>query len=181
MIGLGIDLIFYADSAMIDKIGFNPTLNQTLINVAGLVGLLLIIAVVGYTPRRLSGMVNFGLAALFNFINCLVIVPTNCEDCSQVFWQMGFVMLARVLISFQFSMFYVNQAEFYPVSIRTMGLGISGLFGTLALGISQIIIVGSGETGFNPFLFISMVALVTAILYCFAPETHKVASREQIL
>ena len=76
-----------------------------------------------------------------------------------------------MLMNFQFAVFLVHQTEFYPVSVRVIGLGIGGFCGAIAQGICQIVMIDSEEWGISPFFIIMIFQLLTAILYFPIPET----------
>lgn len=71
-------------------------------------------------------------------------MPANCEECSEAVLQLILVLIVKVLMNFQFALFLVHQAEFYPASVRVIGFSIGGFCGAVAQGICQIVMVDSG-------------------------------------
>ena len=93
---------------------------------------------------------------------------------------MALVMIVRFMISFEFSMYFISQAEFYPVSVRSVGIGTGGILGALCAGLSQVLMINTGEMGINPFLIISVMSLLSFLVFFWIPETLSMKSRDQI-
>lgn len=67
-------------------------------------------------------------------------IPLNCEGCSQATIQMGSIMVVRVIVEFFFAFYQNSISEFYPVSINAIGIGMGGVFGSIGVGISEVVV-----------------------------------------
>ena len=81
------------------------------------------------------------------------------------------VLIFRFIIQLQFSILMINLSEFYPVSIRSTGIGFHGIFGCLGFSLSLLLFTDVEEFAINPFILISVISLIIAILYFWVPET----------
>ena len=50
--------------------------------------------------------------------------------------QVGLVMVARFSIIFQFSVLLVALGEFYPTSVKAIGIAVTAIFGMIGIIIS---------------------------------------------
>ena len=97
---LFIDFIYFAHSTIIDRIGFNATLNQALLSSSEIIGVIFSLLFAVIAPRRFSGIVLYFICLVLSIIGMVVKVPADCADCFEVFIQMGLVMIARVIVVF---------------------------------------------------------------------------------
>ena len=110
LIVLLVDAVFMSYSVIIDKIGFNPALNQTLLTVSDLLGIVFSFFMVHLIKRKTSGIVIYLLSAILSLITFFIHIPSNCESCGLVFLQIGLVMTVRILIEFHVGILFVNLA-----------------------------------------------------------------------
>ena len=89
-------------------------------------------------------------------------------------------MLARFFNHFQFCIYLVNESEFFPVVVRSIGMGVTGICGSIGMIITQILFVNTQELGVNPFIIISMMYFILFILYFWVSETLGEKPRDQI-
>lgn len=83
-------------------------------------------------------------------------------------------------IGLQFSIFYVSQAQFYPVSIKYIAFGFGSIIEGISIAVPQLLMIDTGELGINPFLIVSLLAIGLFGLYFFVPETLNMKERDQI-
>ena len=89
---------------------------------------------------------------------------------------MGFVCFV-----FQTSVIYIHFVEFYPVSIRSIGLGIPTLFGSIGVFCSQVFIVSAFEVSLVlPFAIMTGAAVLGLMNYAFTTETLNTNPKDQI-
>ena len=123
-----INLIALSNGVIVGIIGFNATLNQTLINISELLSLPFLILLIPNIRRKKSGFIATSICSISSFLTIFIHVPSNCENCSSAFFQMMLILITRFLFYFQICVFQVSQTEFYPVSIRSIGIGAGGIF-----------------------------------------------------
>ena len=73
-----VDFIYYAHSTIIDRIGFNATLNQALISSSEMVGVVLSLILAIIFPRKFSGIILYFLSFALSMIGFIVKVPASC-------------------------------------------------------------------------------------------------------
>ena len=91
-----LDTSFISYSVIIDKIGFNPAINQSLITVADILGVLLSSIFIRGVKRQGSGLIIFGMCTLLSLCSYVLYIPSDCDDCWRIYLQMGIVMLVRI-------------------------------------------------------------------------------------
>ena len=79
-----------------------------------------------------------------------------------------------------YSIMVVNQNEFFPVSIRSVAQGTTGLMVALGNGLAYLLFTDTSEWGFNPFLLIGLLFMSIGIIYIWIPETLNMENRDQI-
>ena len=175
-----LDLLYTSHEAIISIIGFNPTLNQTLINISQFLTIPFLLIFASRIARKSAGLLLFFICTVLSLTTSFIEVPSNCEWCEESILQMTLVVIVRFMISFEFSMYFISQAEFYPVSVRSVGIGAGGILGALCAGLSQVLMINTGEMGINPFLIISVMSLLSFLVFFWIPETLSMKSRDQI-
>ena len=133
---LFMDLLYMAHSVIVDEIGFNPSLNQVLMSGSEIVSAILAIIVIPFIRRKRAGQF-FGVVGVLSSLALIWIqVPSNCEECPLKMIQVGLVMVARFSIIFQFSVLLVALGEFYPTSVKAIGIAVTAIFGMIGIIIS---------------------------------------------
>ena len=84
---------------------------------------------------------------------------------------MGLVLLIRALLNFQMGIFFASSAELYPVTLRSMALGLGAVFGSFGTFLSQMFMVDASEIGINPFFLLCLVYVLLIVCYVFIPES----------
>ena len=69
-------------------------------------------------------------------------------------------MIVRILIGFHFAILLINENEFYPVSVRSVAMGVAGMLVGIGYGISYLIFTDSDELGINPFLLLAILFMI---------------------
>ena len=83
----------------------------------------------------------------------------------------GLVLLAKLINSASFLLVYLQEAEIYPTSIRTTGMGFIYCCG-LFLGLPGPFITAMGKTEkWIPYLFMAGIGMFGAVTSSFIPET----------
>lgn len=173
-------MIYLAYSTMIDVIGFNPTTNQMLITSVEFVAFPLLIVLSNNVPRRSSALILFSISAVICLILLVLKVPSNCNNCYQVYLQMILLLITRFFFVFQISLFNLSGAELYPVTVRSIAFGIGGLLGAIGTLLSQIVFIGAQELGVSPFLILMVIFIIMIGSYVFLPETLGAKNQDQI-
>uniref|UniRef100_UPI00398E9096 organic cation/carnitine transporter 2-like n=1 Tax=Pristiophorus japonicus TaxID=55135 RepID=UPI00398E9096 len=119
----------------------------------------------------LSGSLFLGGIVLF-FIQ---LIPPNLSVFMTVL-----VMIGKFGTTCAFSMVYVHTAELYPTAVRNMGVGVSSMAGRLGSIISPYIFYLGIHHQFLPFILMGTLAVVSAILVLFLPETVNIPLPESI-
>ena len=91
-------LVYFSHSLIVAGIGFNPTLNQFLMNMSELACLPLILFVYTKFPMKGSSILLMLLGTTCSLISIFTKVPANCLDCAAVFVKMGLTMILHHLI-----------------------------------------------------------------------------------
>ena len=60
------------------------------------------------------------------------------------------MFVVRLLNTYQYSIFLVNHAEFFPVMIRGVAVIFIAAFGSLGSGLTQIVFINSSELASAP-------------------------------
>ena len=120
-------------------------------------------------------------SCIFSLITYLIVVPPNCEHCSQVFLQMGFIMMTRFLIMGQFTMGMINCNEAYPVSILAIAVGWEGALSSIGNALSFIIFSDVSQIGVNPFLLSALIFFLLFMTFIWIPETLGFKAGDQIM
>ena len=89
-------------------------------------------------------------------------------------------MIARFCIAFQFGLFFVSVCEFYPTSIKTIGLSVASFFGAVGTVISEVVLTATRQLAINPFLIIATVFGLVIVGYQWIPETYGMEPQDQI-
>ena len=100
-------IVYFSHSSIIAAIGFNPTLNQFLMNISELACLPLILFVFSSCARKVNLLLFVFLGTAFSLTSVFVKVPANCENCVAVLVQVGLAMLTRSCIPKQQTKLYV--------------------------------------------------------------------------
>ena len=122
-----ISIAYFAQSMNIDKIGFNPTLNQLLMNIAELLHVPILLLTVSIVRRQISGFVTMSVCCFLSLATYFLLVPSNCELCLEVYIQMGLILVARLFLLYQYTIGIMNFESFYPLSIHSVALGLHGV------------------------------------------------------
>ena len=93
---------------------------------------------------------------------------------------MALSMIVRILIGFQFAILLINENEFYPVSVRSVAMGVSGMIVGIGYGFCYLLFTDTDEIGVNPFLLMAIFFMIKAIAYIWVPETLNVPQRDRI-
>ena len=70
------------------------------------------------------------------------------------------------------------MAEFFPVSILTIGTGIPTAFGGLGLSITQFLLTSASEMNFNPFMMAGTFYFLIFVFVLPMPETYEMEPRD---
>jgi hypothetical protein len=105
-----IDFIFYSHFAISDIFGVNPVFNQLSMSIADSLGCLLMQFSIRIAPRTKTTLTLYSLSVLLTVITLFIQVPANCEGCESSLIQLGLVLIVRMAINAQFSLFFVHQA-----------------------------------------------------------------------
>ena len=165
----GLNFVFFAHTMNIAEIGFNPTLNQILISLAELAYVPFAFFFVNNIKRKLTSIIALLAMCIFSIITYFIIVPPNCELCSQVYFQMTFILLTRFLVMGQYSLSIINFNEAYPVSILAIAAGWLGTLSTVGATLSYIIFSDVSQVGINPFLLSGILFLMLGASYIWIP------------
>ena len=84
---------------------------------------------------------------------------------------MGSVMVVRLLVDFFISFYQNSISEFYPISISAIGIGMGGVWGSIGVGLSEVLVTSLVEEGVNIFITLAITFMILLILYYFMPET----------
>ena len=82
---LFIDFIYFGHITIIDRIGFNATLNQALLSSSEIVGIILSLSFSTIVPRKTFGMLLYFVSLILLIIGLLVKVPAGCIECFEAF------------------------------------------------------------------------------------------------
>ena len=165
-----IDLVGFSHSVITDEIGLNPTLNLILMSGAEIVALTTLNLIVPYIERRLASIVMALAGLTISLVLLLVKVPSNCEGCSLAVLQIGLVLIARFSIAFMTGLYFVAQSEFYPTSVKGVGVGAAAFAGNLGIVLAQIVLTDAKQLGINPFLIIGVCYLMAAVATSGCPK-----------
>ena len=178
--GLLMNVVYFSHSSIVAEIGFNPTLNQFLMNVSELACLPLILFLYSRLARKAGSIVFISLAAALSLASTFIRVPANCEECGAVFLQMGLAMLTRSSLISCISLNEMMLGEFYPTSINELATG------TFGLGLRPWQLGGRGlvhrleRVQHQPYLLITLLLLTIGLALLFAPETLGKEPQDQI-
>ena len=173
-ITLCIGIIYYAYSTAEDNYGFNPQLNQFLIGFSELMALPFSTAFAPTLPRKSAGLAFFLCSGLLSVGVWLVEVPSNCEYCPRVFWQMGLVMVSRFTFILGYSLFMLLLNESYPVSVKSIALFMNGIVISGSFVVAQILFTFDRVMGVHPFLLLALFYLMIVVMYIPLAETLEV-------
>ena len=100
------------------------------------------------------------------------IIANHSEDDETSKWGViGIVLLAKLINSASFLLVYLQQAEIFPTSIRTTGMGFVYCC-ALFIGLPGPFITAMGKTDRRvPYLFMAGLAMFGAVTSSFIPET----------
>ena len=174
------NVVYFSHSSIVGEIGFNPTLNQFLMNMAELACLPLILFVYSKFPRKGSSILLVLLGTTCSLISIFIEVPANCEECTAVFMQMGLAMISRFCIISSFSLNYMMIGEFYPTSISELAIGTLGLICAFGNLVGVVLFTDANEFSFSPYLLITLPMLVVGVALLMAPETIGKEPQDQI-
>lgn len=174
------DFVFYAYSAMGNRIGFNSVLNGYLIGMSQLLALPIAFIVCHSMPRQKSGLITFGTISILNIALSFINRPDTCIYCSEAIWQIVLVMVSSFCVEFQFVFIFQHLIEFYPTTIRTIGMGIPTATGAFGNFLSQLLIVSAIEKIGSAFPMVAVITALGTIAYIFAPETLNKPLTDQI-
>ena len=177
---LFIDLLYMAHSVIVDEIGFSPSLNQVLMSSSEILSVLLLTVVIPFIRRSRAGQLLGVVGVLSSFALMWIQVPSNCEQCPLKTIQLGLVMVARFCIIFQYSVLLVVLSEFYPTSVKAMGVAIVATFGLIGTIISEVLLTATREMGINPFLVIGIAFGCVIVAYRWTPETYGLEPQDQV-
>ena len=131
-------------------------------------------------PRRKTGAIFAFFGVVFSLGVLFLQVPSSCEGCSEAVLQIGLVMVARFCLSFEFGLFSVAQTEYYPASVKGVGVATSALLGGFAIVVCQILMAYVRQMGVNPFSVITFLFAMMMVSYGWMVETHLMKPRDQV-
>ena len=180
-IGYFLDDICYASHlAAADKIGVNPEINLIVLSLCEFIGIVFGNWILPNTPRIKGEVIALLCIALLNFGAGFIQIPIICNQCSAGYFQLALIAFSRVFLAVENSYWYILGLELFPVSIRTIGTGISSGWGTLGGFTLQNITVISFENNINILWVFAVAFLGKALVVSFIPETFNQPNRDQI-
>jgi len=172
-----LDCVFYlqylAPTLMLDQFDFNIFINGGAIESAqifvGFIGYFTI----GKMPRRIYGVVSFGIIAACSIALIFIWDQDNTEntELSSNIIVLIFIFFIELTVSNAFNFYAVYLNELYPTQIRIVGIGFIKVFGSITAMVSSQIINACINSGFKIMLLFALLAIISMIIYYLLPET----------
>ena len=70
------------------------------------------------------------------------------------------------------NIYWNHMVEFYPVSIRSIGIGCTSAISSLAVFFNEIILTSLREEGLSELKYFSLLAAGAALVFILTPETQ---------
>ena len=102
------------------------------------------------------------------------------ELCTEGLFQLVLMAVVRFAYSFSTSVIFVIMMEYFPASIRNIGIGFPSAFGGLGSLLSETIFVAAYEKGINIFLLSALVFCLNMLTMIPIPETKGLKELDQI-
>ena len=132
------------------------------------------------TPRIKGEITCLLCAALLNFGAGFISIPITCNECQEGYLQLALIAFSRFFLAVDTSFWYILGLELFPVSIRTIGMGISSGWGTVGNFTLQNITVAAFEKNINILWVFGVAILAKILVISFIPETFNQPNRDQI-
>ncbi|GIY30766.1 carcinine transporter [Caerostris extrusa] len=158
------DLAYYGLQYNLPNLEGNPFLTFFVLSIVEFPGLFSIWYLMEKWGRRWSSASFLGLAG----VACLVVAVIP-EDVPHV------AVICSVIGKFgstsSFMVIYLQSSELYPTPVRSIGMGITGAVGCIAIVIAPYIVYLAVYGKYIPFLIIGLVGVSASMLQTMLPET----------
>ena len=146
-----------------------------------MIGVIVSFLIAGIVMRRYFGMFANFFSGICDMVIFFIIVPSSCEVCSENIAEVALMTMVAIITLAQNQILYLHLVEAFPVAVRSMGIGIPTLFGTVGVFCSQFIIISAFEVSLKfPFLIMAAFGFIGTLSYYLAPETLNEPLKEQI-
>lgn len=130
--------------------------------------------------RRKTIMIQFGGAVAICGTLIFLVAPEDCDDCYIIYLQLVLIFIFRFLISMEFAIVGIYQAELYPIRVRNISVGVLNVFGTVASTLAPIVMGYFTREGINHFILFTVLGILSIGAASFCPETLGMKCPEEI-
>ena len=132
------EMIFFAHNVITDEIGLNPSLNIVFMSSAEILSYLVLSLFISCVPRRSTGAILAFVGILLSLALLFIRLPDNCEGCHEAILQLLLIMASRFSLNLEMGLYNVAQIEFYPASVKAVGVATSACLAAIGIVACQV-------------------------------------------
>ena len=164
-------LLYYGPTLIIAQFGFDIYTSNTILNVADLATYYPLMIIIDKIKRKKTIMIQLTGGFIICAILIFLVAPEDCDNCYVIYIQLVLIFIFRFLISMEFAIIGIYQAELYPTRVRNISVGILNMFGTIASTLAPIIMGVFTRGGINHFILFTVLCVISFGAASFCPET----------
>jgi MFS family permease len=173
-------LMYYGPVLIVSQFGFDIYTSNVILNVADLLTYYPLMLMIDKIKRRKACMIQLGGGSIICGILIFLVAPDDCDKCATIYVQLALIFVFRFLISMEFAIIGIYQAELFPTRIRNIAVGALNVFGTVSSTAAPTIMGVFTRGGINHFILFTVIGIIATGAMSFCPETFGQKCPEEI-